>query len=120
MIEKVSLKGLLRTNPEFALRITSKNYGTEQHLLNIVTNLSYKQMRGKLASSLLYLSTDVLIREEIFKTLSRQDIADFASISVENVVRFLKEFEQEGIIILEGKNIKIADRQKLSTISNTG
>jgi CRP-like cAMP-binding protein len=120
MIEKVSLKGLLRTNPEFALRITSKNYGTEQHLLNIVTNLSYKQMRGKLASSLLYLSTDVFIREEIFKTLSRQDIADFASISVENVVRFLKEFEQEGIIILEGKNIKIADRQKLSTISNTG
>ena len=120
MIEKVSLKGLLRTNPEFALRITSKNYGTEQHLLNIVTNLSYKQMRGKLASSLLYLASDIFIKEDIFKTLSRQDIADFASISVENVVRFLKEFEQEGIITLEGKNIKIADRQKLSTISNTG
>ena len=120
MIEKESLKGLIRTNPEFALRITSKNYGTEQHLLNLVTNLSYKQMRGKLASSLLYLSSMELLKEDVFNHLSRQDIADFASISVENVVRFLKEFEQEGIVDLEGKNIKIADRQKLSAISNTG
>lgn len=120
MIEKVSLKGLLRSNPEFALRITSKNYGTEQHLLDIVTNLSYKQMRGKLASSLLYLSCEEFLREDVFHYLSRQDIADFSSISVENVVRFLKEFEQEGIIQLEGKQIRIADRQKLSTISNTG
>jgi CRP/FNR family transcriptional regulator len=120
MIEKESLKGLIRTNPEFALRITSKNYGTEQHLLNIVTNLSYKQMRGKLASSLLYLSSPEFLKEDIFNHLSRQDIADFASISVENVVRFLKEFDQEGIIHLEGKKIEIADRRKLSTISNTG
>jgi CRP/FNR family transcriptional regulator len=120
MIEKESLKGLLRTNPEFALRITSKNYGTEQHLLDIVANLSYKQMRGKLASSLLYLSSELFLKEELFTLLTRQDIADFASISVENVVRFLKEFEQEGILKLEGKDIKIADRQKLSTISNTG
>ena len=120
MIEKESLKALIRTNPEFALRITSKNYGTEQHLLDIVTNLSYKQMRGKLASTLLYLSSGPLLREEVFSTLSRQDIADFASISVENVVRFLKEFEQEGIVKLEGKNIAIADREKLSAISNTG
>jgi CRP-like cAMP-binding protein len=120
MIEKESLKGLLRTNSEFALRITSKNHGTEQHLLDIVTNLSYKQMRGKLASALLYLSTDAFLKEDVFNYLTRQDIADFASISVENVVRFLKEFELEGILILEGKKIEIADRHKLSAISNTG
>lgn len=120
MIEKESLKALLRTNPEFALRITSKNYGTEQHLLDIVTNLSYKQMRGKLASCLLYLSDGPLLKEQVFTYLSRQDIADFASISVENVVRFLKEFEQDGILQLEGKNIKIADREQLASVSNTG
>jgi CRP-like cAMP-binding protein len=120
MIEKESLKALLRTNPEFALRITSKNYGTEQHLLDIVTNLSYKQMRGKLASSLLYLTDGPLLKEEVFSYLSRQDIADFASISVENVVRFLKEFEQDGILQLEGKDIKIADREQLASVSNTG
>ena len=120
MIDKNSLRGLLRTNPEFALRITSRNQGTEDHLLEILTNLSYKQMRGKLASSLLYLSSEAFLKEEIFSSLSRQDIADFASISTESVVRFLKEFEKEGILALDGKQIVITDPQKLSVISNTG
>jgi len=120
MIEKESLKKLLITNHEFALRITSKNYGTEKHLLDIVANLSYKQMRGKLASSLLYLSAEVFLREQIFSFLSRQDIAGFASISVESVIRYLKEFEKEGILKLSGKNITIVDPQKLSEISKTG
>lgn len=120
MIEKESLKKLLNTNPEFALRITSKNYGTEKHLLDIVTNLSYKQMRGKLASTLLYLSSEVFLKEQIFDLLTRQDIADFASISVESVIKFLKEFEKEGILKLNGRDIIVRDPQKLSDISQTG
>jgi CRP/FNR family transcriptional regulator len=120
MIEKESLKKLLKTNPEFALRITSKNYGTEKLLLEIIINLSYKQMRGKLASSLQYLSSDVFSKEHLFSLLSRQDIADFASISVESVTKFLKEFEKEEIIALEGKDIKILDPVRLSGISKTG
>ena len=120
MIEKDSLKKLLTTNHEFALRITSKNYGTEKHLLEIVSNLSYRQMRGKLASSLLYLSSEGFLREEIFSFLSRQDIAEFASISVESVIKFLKEFEKEGILSLSGREISIVDPQRLSGISKTG
>jgi len=120
MIEKESLKKLLNTNPEFALRITSKNYGTERHLLEIVTNLSYKQMRGKLASTLLYLSSEVFLKEQIFDLLTRQDIADFASISVESVIKFLKEFEKEGILKLNGRDIIVSDPQTLSDISQTG
>ena len=120
MIEKESLKKLLATNHEFSLRITSKNYGTEQHLLEIVTNLSYKQMRGKLASTILYLSSEVFLREHIFSFLTRQDIADFASISVESVIKFLKEFEKEGILKLSGRDINVVDHHKLSEISKTG
>ena len=120
MIEKESLGRLLGSNPEFAMKITSKNYRTEKHLLDIITNLSYKQMRGKLASSLLYLHSKIFGNDQIFNYLTRQDIADFSSISVESVIKFLKEFEKEGIIVLEGKNIVILDGKKLEEISNTG
>jgi CRP/FNR family transcriptional regulator len=120
MIEKDSLKQLLMTNHEFALRITSKNYGTEKHLVEIVNNLSFKQMRGKLATSLLYLTSDLFVREGLFSCLTRQDIADFASISVESVIKFLKEFEREGIIELSGKEISVTDLEKLSEISRIG
>jgi len=120
MIDKKSLRELLKTNSEFGFRITSKNYRSENHLLEIVANLSYKQMRGKLASALIYLSSDLLINEDIFSCLSRQDVADFASISVESVIKFLKEFEKEGIVSLENKQIIILDADRLKLISTTG
>ena len=77
-------------------------------------------MRGKLASALLYLNSETLRSEEVFSHLSRQDIADFASISVESVIKFLKEFEKEGILVLENKNISITDPDKLAQISEIG
>lgn len=120
MIDRKSLSDLLRTNPEFGFRITSKNYNSEKHLMELVGSLSYKQMRGKLATALLYLNSEILRGEEVFSYLTRQDIADFASISVESVIKFLKEFEKEGILSLKGKNITVTDPQKLADISATG
>lgn len=120
MIEKESLKDGLLNNPEFALQITSKNYRNERHLLEIIKNLSYKQMRGKLASALLYLSQEDFWEEKIFEYLSRQDIADFASISTESAIKFLKEFEKEKILKLNGKDILILDSEKLEQMSKNG
>lgn len=119
MIEKESLKEILLQNPQFALEITSKNYRNERHLLEIIKNLSYKQMRGKLASSLIYLSQEDFLNEAVFELLTRQELADFASISTESAIKFLKEFEKEDIIRLDGKNIEITDRKKLEIISKT-
>ena len=120
MIEKESLKEGLLNNPEFALQITSKNYSNERHLLEIIKNLSYKQMRGKLASSLLYLSQKEFLDANIFEYLSRQDIADFASISTESAIKFLKEFEKEEILKLNGKDILILNLKKLEQVSKNG
>lgn len=120
MIEKESLKKALLHNPKFALEVTSKNYRNESHLLEILKNVSYKQMRGKLASALLYLSQEEFAKEEIFSFLSRQDIADFASISTESAIKFLKEFEKEGILSLKGKDIEVLDFEKLNSISKNG
>jgi len=120
MIEKENLKDALLNNPEFALRITSKNYRNERHLLEIIKNLSYKQMRGKLASALLYLSQEELLEENIFEYLSRQDIADFASVSTESAIKFLKEFEKEEILKLNGKDILVLNSTKLEHMSKNG
>lgn len=120
MIERESLKKALLENPEFGLRLTSRNYRIEGLLLEIIRNLSYKQMRGKLAASLLYLSQEEFAGENVFDFLSRQDIADFASISVESAIKFLKEFEKEEIVSLNGKKIHILDVVKLEQISNAG
>jgi len=55
----------------------------------------------------------------VFRHLTRQDIADFASISVESVIKFLKEFEKEGIIRLDNKLVIVEDWNRLREISET-
>jgi CRP/FNR family transcriptional regulator len=120
MIDKIALKDYLVSNPEFALKVTSRNFRNESHLLEIIKNISYKQMRGKLASALLYLSDEDFAQEQIFRYLTRQDLADFASVSEESAIRFIKEFEKEGVLVLDGKDIIVSDREKLEDISRKG
>jgi CRP/FNR family transcriptional regulator len=120
MIDREALQGLLRENTSFAMRITTKNLRHEAFLLEIIRNLSYKQMRGKLASALLYLSQPEFVEEEVFSYLTRQDIGDFASIPAESAIRFLKEFEKEGMLRLGGKDIQIVDMRRLEEISRKG
>jgi CRP/FNR family transcriptional regulator, polysaccharide utilization system transcription regulator len=120
MIDKDALMQLLLRNPEFALQITSRYFNDENRYIEIIGNLSYKQMRGKLASALLYLSSIKFKDENLFQYLSRQDIADFASITIESTIKFLKEFEKEGIVGLDGKNIDILKEDELLMISKNG
>ena len=120
MIEKEALKKIILKNPDFALQITSKNCENEIRYLEIIKNVSYKQMRGKLASALLYLTSEEFKDENIFQYLTRQDIADFASITVESAVKFLKEFEKEGLISQNGKQILIKNGETLKELDLKG
>jgi CRP-like cAMP-binding protein len=120
MIDKEALKELLWRNPDFAMQIYSKNCHNENRYIDIIRNISYKQMRGKLASALLYLSSEKFTDENVYECLTRQNIADFASISVESAVKFIKEFEKEGIISLDGKKILIQDKKSLDEINLRG
>lgn len=120
MIDKDAMKKVLMLNPRFAMQITTRNLSTESRLIEIIKNLSYKQMRGKLASALCYLSSGDFEHERIFEHLTRQDIADFAGITLESAVKFLKEYERETLLELQGKDIIVKDRKKLQMISMTG
>ena len=120
MIDKIALRKLFLSNSEFAMRITSRNCRNEAWLLDMLKNVTYKQMRGKLASSLIYLSSEKFLMHNIFQFLTRKDIADFASITTESTIKFIKEFEKEGILKLNGKEIVITDREKLEDIAKNG
>ncbi len=117
MIDKDSLGRLLQDNPEHALQLSIQNHEQESRLISLVRSLSYNQMRGKLAAALLYLSAGKFLKEDVFAYLTRQDLADFAGISLESTVKFLKEFEREGIVSLEGKLVTILDNEKLVSLS---
>ncbi len=120
MIDKTALKEVILRNPNFSMQITSLNSLNEDRYIDIIKNISYKQMRGKLASTLLYLSSDKFKDYNLFQYLTRHDIADFASISVESTVKFLKEFEKDKLIELDGKNIIISNKKSLENLDLHG
>ena len=117
MIDKESLGELLKVNPDLSIRINTQTFDDETRLLALVKSLSYNQMRGKLAGALLYLAQEKFIQEDIFELLTRQDISQFAGISLESTVKFLKEFSQEGLIVLDGRQISIADREGMLNLT---
>lgn len=79
-------------------------------------DLAHMQVKGRIAQALLHLREDFGVTDDgyIGLTLSRQDLASLVGATYETVFRIINELAQEGLILLEGKNIAIADAVKLT------
>jgi CRP/FNR family transcriptional regulator len=82
--------------------------------------LTHKQAYGRLADILLCLSERIFKQSEFHLPLSRKDLAELSGMSSETVIRMLKKFNDEGLINMDGKNLKIIDYKRLQRISETG
>lgn len=120
LIDLNKLKNLLENNASFALRLLKKAAEDENSLMQFHISLTYKQMRGKLAKTLLFLADERHVDLNVFGLLSRKDIANFAGISHINAVKILKEMDNEDIIKLKDKNIYIVNKDKLEQVSRIG
>jgi CRP/FNR family transcriptional regulator len=80
----------------------------------------YKQMNGRMADTILYIDSLKNEKAEIFQLLSRKDLADFAGISTESTVKLLKQFEKDGLIELNEKDLRVVKYDELNEISRRG
>ncbi|MBA7546085.1 hypothetical protein ES705_38468 [subsurface metagenome] len=85
-----------------------------------MVGLSQKQMHGRIADALIYLSEKIYPGSIIGEEISRQDMADYTSMSKDSAIRILKEFERDHIINLVGRNIEILSKERLHDISQRG
>jgi CRP-like cAMP-binding protein len=79
-------------------------------------SLAQKQVRERLAETLLMLREFYGCEEDnrtLRSRLSREDLANYVGTATETVIRLLSEFSKEGMIVLEGKKIRIADMERL-------
>lgn len=120
LIEKEGLKNLIKSNSEFSSEIIKGYCQDEKLLVERLKSVSYKQMNGRIADAILYLSSEKFEDEDVYKYITRKDIADFACISKESTVKILTELKNDNIIDLDGKDISILDLEKLKSISRHG
>jgi CRP/FNR family transcriptional regulator len=81
--------------------------------------LNQKQIRGRLAENLIYLS-NLHGTLKFNLGLTRKEIGEMTAISEENTVRLLSEFSKEKIVALSGREIEIIDMPLLVKISEFG
>lgn len=86
-------------------------------------NLTQKHIRGRIADSLVFLADKYGFEGDdrtLNVQLSRDEIASLSNMNTSNAIRTLAAFAEEGIIELDGRRIKILDKQKLKRVTNNG
>ena len=120
LIEKDALGKVIKQNGMFGFNIIKRYCEQNTNLLNNVRSLMYKQMNGRMADTILYIDSIKNEKTEIFQLLSRKDLADFAGISTESTVKLLKQFEKDGLIELNEKDLRVVKYDELNEISRRG
>lgn len=119
MVDLDTIKKLYVDNHDFLLKLNKAFGKSVKSILGKIITLNQKNIRGRIADSLLYLSK--LYESDSFSMLlSRKELGELSAISEENAVRLLTEFKKEGIIDVKGRHIKIIDKKLLTKISEVG
>ncbi len=104
----------------FFIRQLSSDLGVSDER---TVNLTQKHVRGRLAEALLFLRDSYGVEEEkatLSIYLSREDLASLSNMTSANAIRTLTAFVNERLIALDGKKIKLIDKNTLEKISKLG
>lgn len=120
LVDANIFKTLIHSNPAFADEFIRKVSLLSISNFQQFISLTQKQMPGRIADVLLYLSGTIYESSTFTTALSRQDLADMSGMSKESAIRILKELKDEQIIAVEGNTFEILKRDSLEMISQTG
>ncbi len=120
LVEKETIASLIKQNGQFGFNMIKRYCEQNANLFDTLKTVLYKQMNGRMASTLLYINALKNENPEIFQLLSRKDLADFSGISTESAVKLLKSFEKDGLIELQEKDIFLLNYNELEEISKKG
>ncbi|MGL4411131.1 MAG: Crp/Fnr family transcriptional regulator [Bacteroidales bacterium] len=104
----------------FFIRLLSIDLGVSD---SRTVNLTQKHIRGRLAESVLFLKDCYGVEDDgatIAIYLSREDLASLSNMTTSNAIRTLSLFTNEGILVVDGRRIRIEDEAMLRRISRHG
>jgi len=80
-----------------------------------IEHLSLKEVPGRLASHLLYLSEEQGGTDRVLLDIPKGQLASLLGTSPETLSRIFSRMGEEGIIEVRGKEISLLDRERLET-----
>lgn len=119
-IDLNKVKVLAMRNKNFLISLTKLSTDMFRNSIYNVISLAHKQINGRIADILLFLARDIYHSNTFTLSISRQEMAEFAGCSKENVIKSLRSLNRDNIIRISGKEIEILDIKKLIKISQKG
>lgn len=119
-IDRNTIEKLIHQNSQFAKTVIASLNEESLQFYDKMASITQKQMNGRVADALIYLSENIFRSQKFKMILSRKDLADFTGMSMMSVVRTLKDFKREGIINDEKGFVEIVNIDTIKQISIKG
>jgi CRP-like cAMP-binding protein len=111
---------LIRQNPSLALNMLATLSMRLRQFTVKIEHLSLKEVPGRLAAYLLFLSDEKRGEGSVDLSISKQQLASLLGTIPETLSRILARMTKEGLIEMDGRHITIKNRAGLEELAETG
>ncbi|MGI9553080.1 MAG: response regulator [Aurantibacter sp.] len=115
-ISKSELKEILHKNQNISLELMELLSENITDIKEQLLQMAYSSVRKKTAQTLLQFAEILNKTPQEPIRISRSDLASVAGIATESLIRTLSGFKKEGLIEIEGRNIRILDLNSLEHV----
>ncbi|WP_299210149.1 response regulator [uncultured Dokdonia sp.] len=115
-VSKSELKDILKKNQKVSLELMELLTDNLSEIKSQLLQMAYSSVRKKTAQTILQFVEVLNKKPEEGIRISRNDLASVAGIATESLIRTLSGFKKEGLIEVEGRNIRILDIEGLTEI----
>jgi CRP/FNR family transcriptional regulator len=108
---------LIKKNPSLGLNMLAVLSRRLRRFAALIDDLSLKEVPGRLAAHLLYLSERADGKDEFELEIPKNQLAAILGTIPETLSRILTRMAQQGLILSEGPRIRISDRKGLQDLA---
>lgn len=115
-MSKSELVNVLNQNHKVTLELIQLLTDDLKVVKDQLLQMAYSSVNKKTATTILKFAEKLNRNPEDPIRISRNDLASVAGIATETLIRTMSNFKKQGLIEIEGRNIRILDLQKLKLV----
>jgi len=115
-VGKKELKDILEKSKNVSLELMELLTDNLAEIKDQLLQMAYSSVRKKTAQTILQFAAILNKKPEEGIKIARNDLASVAGIATESLIRTLSGFKKDGLIAIEGRNIRLLDVQGLERI----
>tara|TARA_R110002073_G_scaffold40547_5_gene114972 strand:+ start:79548 stop:80603 length:1056 start_codon:yes stop_codon:yes gene_type:complete len=115
-LPKTDFKTVLQQNPNIALDLIDYLTDNVSEIKDQLLQMAYSSVKKKTANTIIQFAEKINIKPNDSIRISRNDLASVAGIATETFIRTLSGLKKDGLIDIEGRNIKILDLEMLKNV----